>query len=336
MLAQFNVGRAYYLGIGLAKNETLSRYWFERAALNGDPKSIDILTQLGWAEAGQYSVGTPKEQQAVAKKETTPPVDDSKQPNQKQPSLVASAPPETNVVTSPPATTGSEASTKQEKPKQEKPKEESAPRSEPSIAQNTPQPRSRVLIEERPVTVRTEAGWTVTPLNKPNRSDQDVVPDNPYAAAFDKSIAIYTDPSIRRILVAIEDLSDALIVVSKNNDWTKVTSRKGFPVWVHENYIEVSSKTGIISAESVNARSVPIITKGSIVGQLNKNETLTVLNKKGNWYRVQSPARFQAWVKTSELQNLPGSTQSNKAQPESASYGQNSEKQWLVTSEESE
>ena len=47
-LSQFNVGRAYYLGIGLESDHALARRWFTRAAQNGEPKSADILAQLGW------------------------------------------------------------------------------------------------------------------------------------------------------------------------------------------------------------------------------------------------------------------------------------------------
>jgi len=46
-LAQFNVGRGYYLGIGLSEDQSQSKYWFKRAAQNQEPKSIEILEQLG-------------------------------------------------------------------------------------------------------------------------------------------------------------------------------------------------------------------------------------------------------------------------------------------------
>ena len=47
-LAQFNVGRAYYLGIGLKKDLNQARFWFERASQNNEPKSTELLKQLGW------------------------------------------------------------------------------------------------------------------------------------------------------------------------------------------------------------------------------------------------------------------------------------------------
>jgi TPR repeat protein len=50
-LAQFNIGRAYYLGISFAKDHALSRKWLERAVANNEPKSIDIMQQFGWTDA---------------------------------------------------------------------------------------------------------------------------------------------------------------------------------------------------------------------------------------------------------------------------------------------
>jgi len=49
-LAQFNIGRAYYLGIGLPQDNNNARYWFERAADNNEEKSISLLKQIKWDE----------------------------------------------------------------------------------------------------------------------------------------------------------------------------------------------------------------------------------------------------------------------------------------------
>jgi TPR repeat protein len=53
-LAQFNIGSAYYLGIGFAKDHALSRKWLELAAANNEPKSIDIMQQFGWTDAAGH------------------------------------------------------------------------------------------------------------------------------------------------------------------------------------------------------------------------------------------------------------------------------------------
>ena len=80
-----------------------------------------------------------------------------------------------------------------------------------------------------------------------------------------------------------------------------MTNKNGFPVWVHEDYIDVSDDIGLVKGNAVNARSVPLITNGTIVGQLNNDEAVVVLDKKEAWFRVMSPSRFKAWVKTDEF-----------------------------------
>ena len=52
-LAQFNIGRAYYLGIGLNQDHHQSKFWFQQAANNKEPKSIEILKELGWDQDKQ-------------------------------------------------------------------------------------------------------------------------------------------------------------------------------------------------------------------------------------------------------------------------------------------
>ena len=105
------------------------------------------------------------------------------------------------------------------------------------------------------------------------------------------------------MLIAILDIRDQLIVSSSNAEWTKVKSADGFPVWVHQDFIRITDDIGTIRGNSVNARSVPLITTGSIVGRLNNGERLAVLDKRNEWFRVVSPNRFHAWVKTDDFQN---------------------------------
>jgi len=102
-------------------------------------------------------------------------------------------------------------------------------------------------------------------------------------------------------LIAILDIRDQLNIVSATSEWTKVNHPNGFPVWVHQDFIEVSDDIGVITGNSVNARSVPLITNGSIVGSLNKGETVTILDTREEWFRVMSPRHFHAWVKTDDF-----------------------------------
>lgn len=118
----------------------------------------------------------------------------------------------------------------------------------------------------------------------------------------DRPIALYTDPSVRSVLIAILNIRDQLTVISRSEEWTSVTSDTGFPVWVHGDYIAVSNDIGTITGNAVNARSVPLVTAGTVVGKFENEEMLDVLDQRDGWFRVMSPKRFEAWVKTAELE----------------------------------
>jgi len=249
-LAQFNIGRAYYLGIGLEEDHDQSRLWFRRAAKNNEPKSIDILQQLGWSEAGDSQILTKKE-------------------GFDEP--VASIPSATR--TSVRIASIAPSQTAQSEPIEET--TDSAP------------------VEPTPVT------------GSP--------PTQPVAEEVTEPIAVYTNPAKRSVLITILNIRDQLNVVNTTPEWTEVTNDSGFPVWVHQDYIVVADDIGTIQGSSVNARSVPLITSGTIVGQLNDTETLAVIDKKNAWYRVRSPNRFKAWVKTDEFNRKPKPSSGNSA-----------------------
>ncbi len=264
-LAQFNIGRAYYLGIGLEEDHDQSRLWFRRAAKNNEPKSIDILQQLGWSEAG--------DSQVLAKKEE---FDE----------------PVASIASTTPASV-TEASTDSSQTPQSKPIEETI--------ESTP-------VEATPI----EATPVADSATSQQVADKEEA-DKEEAKKATDPIAVYTNPAKRSVLITILTIRDQLNVVNTTPEWTEVTNDSGFPVWVHQDYIVVADDIGTIQGSSVNARSVPLITSGTIVGQLNDTETLAVLDKKNSWYRVMSPSRFKAWVKTDEFNRKPTPRSENSA-----------------------
>lgn len=259
-LAQFNIGRAYYLGIGLSENQKQSRDWFERAARNGEPKSIEILEQLGWAEKGQYT------QEAAGVTSTNNELDKRSPASSSDGQIVTQ---------SAPATSSTIASV-----------------TEPTFASV---PSSNADANKPDTISSTSTGPVANNDGATESSDT----DNPETAK--SPIAIYTDPSVRSVLIAIVDRRSELELIEESKVWSTVTSRVGFPVWVHGDFVNVANNKGRISGDSVNARSVPIVTNGTVVGRLNMNEKVDVLDKRDDWYRVIAPSRFKAWVKTSDF-----------------------------------
>lgn len=124
------------------------------------------------------------------------------------------------------------------------------------------------------------------------------------AGTANQSIEVFTDPNISSHLISVANSSDGINIKKRASKWTSISTAKGFPVWVHSNFISVRGVSGKITGNKINARSEPNIVKGTIVGLLNKGETLSVVENKGKWYRVISPARFTAWVKSKDLKAL--------------------------------
>ncbi|GAA6138013.1 hypothetical protein NBRC116583_17600 [Arenicella sp. 4NH20-0111] len=254
-LAQFNVGRAYYLGIGLKKDLSLAKLWFERASQNNEPKSTEILKQLGWwDERSVASVSQP---------------------------VPASVNEVDQVI--------------------ELPKEiiNVANKQDDSVTDTENSTSPTTSADEQTTSVSREASWKVD--RKSNASANTAITTLNNEPEKDITIAVFTDPSIRSVLITMLENAAELKVVSEDDKWSIVESNKGLPAWVSKNFIRADGARGVVTGNSVNARSVPLITSGSIVGRLNRNETVAILDSRGEWYRIRSPKRFKGWVKSNEL-----------------------------------
>ncbi len=264
-LAQFNVGRAYYLGIGLKEDHSESKYWFERAAANQEPKSIDILKQLGWYDSAAIAsrVPTAPTEPTTASLPSAGPVNAAGQDIY----ATSTANGDSSGLTSKIVPIAGEPAPVQRAPKVTA---SPAPTSSTTVVQNSTPTTQAAAAEAEPVTAKDP-------------------------------IALYTDPSVRSVLIAILDERDALLEVGRDTNWVTVQSTSGFPVWVHGDFLNVSGDTGTITGQAVNARSVPIITNGTVVGKLDKDEFVAILDERKGWYRVVAPPRFKAWAKVADM-----------------------------------
>ena len=363
-LAQFNIGRAYYLGIGLEQDHRKSKYWFQRAADNEEPKSVDILAKLGWAEgvidksvvadfdmAPSSDATAKSEPQIPSKPETQTLTKEVKTPNPSSQLAIKAArdrraTPDLRSKIIPIDLTkdalvdsksnsdepnhkkGNENSSEREI--EDKPQEVSQetlakisslePKNSPEL-QNGPDPKTSKLIitktenklgnlkPDEKLVKQTPLNKTVTGnLERDLPKKEQVV--NPPTIDNTSPVAIYTNPQIRSVLIAIVDDRAELKIVKAGSEWSSVKSNIGIPVWMHGDYLKLdraitgndnggnANVIASVTGNNVNTRSVPIVSSGTVVGRLNKGERLRVIEKRGEWYRVIAPKRFIAWVKT--------------------------------------
>ncbi len=285
-LAQYNLGHQYLSGIGVKRNEAEAMKWWLKAAEQEHP-----LAQFNIGRAYYLGIGLKEDHsqsklwfRRAAKNNEPKSIDILKQLNwaTDEPVIVSTD------ISSEALEPINDASTREALSTVQEPQQEQ----EPAVSQQAksePEEIDQVEIDQ----VESEPTDTT-----PTPSTVSEV-----AQTLSRPIAVYTDPAKRSVLIAILNIRDQLVVSDSGTEWTKVRNAEGFPVWVHQNFILATDNIATIRGNAVNARSVPLITKGSIVGRLNNGEKLTVLDKRNEWFRVMSPNRFYAWVKTADFQN---------------------------------
>ena len=315
-LAQFNIGRAYFLGIGFEKDQVLSKYWFKRAAYNKEPKSIDVLNELGWSDDSIIASKPKKpkkpkttDRKSPAKKPDNAEVSKSNQERIKRgwktrnqattPALSSRITPITNEASNntkiKPSNRQVSASSKQNKNTKQAAK---IKLELPNIAKQNRPPTTRGKTKQLNSALSSTGNKSSGNKSKASSKTQ---PSKKSLSAVKSPIALFTNPQVRSVLIAIINDPNNLNVHSSNAQWSLVNSKIGFPVWVHEDFLRVNNNRAVITGQTVNARSVPIITNGTIVGSFNQGEKVKILTKRKEWYRVASPLRFKAWAKTDDL-----------------------------------
>lgn len=316
-LAQFNLGRAYYLGIGVDKNEQQSRFWFEQAALNQEPKSLEILQQLGWEK--DLSSVEPIETIANNADDSLDnnlainTLSDNSDASIDASSSIVIAPSSANAQQNqsqftsriiPVPTTLTQSATEQASL-------EAATNLEAAIKTSDQSP---LILETQTTAIdAAKPGIAHSPATSTSNNEQGSLANQAASeskqattAALAKPVkrniplAVYTNPSIRSILIGLVDDVDNITVINNGSKWLHVQSNTGLPVWVHSDFLEALNDTGTINAVNVNTRAVPLVVDGSKVGKLNKGDIVKVLESRNGWHRVISPPFFKAWAQVAE------------------------------------
>jgi len=189
---------------------------------------------------------------------------------------------------------------------------------------DTPKPKQVVAVaaSDTKSTIVTQAPTLSTnDENTPSNPKAEAEPVS--SASFtpdlsDAPIALYTNPSIQSFLIFTIDDRSNLEIVSSTDQWVNVRYKNGIPAWVHQDLVSVSGSQATLIASSVNARAVPLIVRGNIIGRLNKGDKVEVISQLKEWFRITSPASFTAWVKTADFKKTTSSQTANASLPQQA------------------
>lgn len=121
----------------------------------------------------------------------------------------------------------------------------------------------------------------------------------------EEKISLYAAPNkTSEVLTDVANKGDLTLFLEKQGDWLRVKSKQGFPVWVHQNYATQDPDSGFITikGDNVRARSRPTTINSTIIDEFLNGDQVKLINQTQEWYQVESPSRFSAWIKESDWQ----------------------------------
>lgn len=86
--------------------------------------------------------------------------------------------------------------------------------------------------------------------------------------------------------------------------WARIAWPKNTPVWVYGDFVDKTS--GVVKSAKLNLRGGPG-ENYSVVGQLNKGDSIKKLEAKGDWLKIEAPATCSAFVAANLVKSKPAS-----------------------------
>ena len=282
--AMFNVGVAHWEGKGAPINHEIAVQWWEKAAQLGDSASqynLGLAYYLGKGinkdpERALYWIKQAEESGHANAAEVLPTVE-----KEYQESVAAEQTREA-------PSTGT--------PTSETPAAPSQPATTESGAETPPQqPSQPVAQTPAPATSQPVASGSGPQTTSDGHKAAFVAVDG----ARVRSAGQISAPVIETLNKGV-----AVKVVEIRNGWALVRKKDGFGVWVFGKFVQETAGGARIAGTDVRARPLPSTAPESVpVGEFRDGDSVTIVDRKGNWVRVLGPEHLGGWIKA-DLLNL--------------------------------
>lgn len=121
------------------------------------------------------------------------------------------------------------------------------------------------------------------------------------AEVYKKVIApkLYLRAGPNRNFEVLKELKkgDILKSVEEKYGWTRVVLPDDVPLYIYRQMVAVSGDRAVVVKNRVNVRARPNL-NSTMVGQVNKGDTLTVIGMEADWVKIRPPSGFTGWVKS--------------------------------------
>lgn len=133
--------------------------------------------------------------------------------------------------------------------------------------------------------------------------------DNPEQILFQgkvnaDNINIRADSTISSEAICKLNKNEHVDVLAKLYDWYKIKLPPDAPSFINKKFVNLTEdKTAEVSDDNVNIRLRPD-TSAPILGRVNKNEAVDILEDKGDWYRIKPIPKSSGWIHKSFVDKI--------------------------------
>lgn len=92
--------------------------------------------------------------------------------------------------------------------------------------------------------------------------------------------------------IAVLNRNDLVTVIGKSGEWLQIQPPESLAVWISGEFID---SNGVVTGSRVNIRKGPAVAN-PVLGQVNRGESLTVIDSQDGWKKILPPASISAWV----------------------------------------
>ncbi|OAS84966.1 MULTISPECIES: SH3 domain-containing protein [Metabacillus] len=153
------------------------------------------------------------------------------------------------------------------------------------------------------------AAWLVTKKANSTSSSSSVSSGNGTVESKATGLRFRSGPGTSFGVIGVFEKGKTATYLDKSGEWIKI-SYSGKQGWVAASYVKTNGnsnkatpskvkKTASITATSLNVRKTPS-TKGTRVGSLRKNASVTIIQEQGGWAQIETNA-IKGWVHSDYL-----------------------------------
>ena len=161
------------------------------------------------------------------------------------------------------------------------------------------------------------SSWAQEELTEPGESmpsEEQLVPFEKFAKTTKQALMRLDSTAFSPELGKIPE-DTYLEVVQEKYDWYKIRIPEGSQAFVNSSYITIHSESeGISKASNLNIRSQNSL-EAPIIGRLNKDQAIEIIETQGEWLRINPYPYSYAWVHKKSLKILSEQKEKPKATP---------------------